>query len=78
MVISFTDRLGRTGTVTRDLEVRYDGPWRDEVEAYVDYLEREYQTEQDNVDLPLVAHELLIVLPEQLPVSDVKQREIDE
>lgn len=77
MLLSFTDRLGRSGAVTEDLEVRYDGPWRDEIEALVARLERDHGTDED-VDLQMVVQDLLLDLPEVVPVTEVRRREIGD
>lgn len=77
MRLSFTDQQGHSGTITEDLEVRYDGPWSDEVEAFVDRLEADRDTDED-VDLQMIIQDLLLDLPEEVPVTEVRRREVGD
>lgn len=73
MKIVFEDHLGDEGRVLGDLTVDYEGRWSDEVESVVDALGA-VQSQRDGQDLATVDQELLLELPEQVPVTEIERR----
>lgn len=69
MPVTFKDRKGDHGEVTDSFEVRYSGEWKDEVRAVVSEVADE--TPDD------VVTELLLELPEQAPLTEVRRDEGD-
>lgn len=74
MEIVFEDHLGVEGRVLGDLTVDYEGRWSDEVESVVDALEAAVEAERDVPGLATVDQELLIQLPERVPVTEIERR----
>lgn len=77
MFISFVDENGVSGRVSEDLTVEYDGDWLEDVESYLAELEDEFTTDEE-VQLgpdPDLVQEVLIELPEQLPIVEVERHD---
>lgn len=75
MKIVFVDQFGAEGSVREDLTVDYDGAWRDEIESYVDSLGTEVGSNDDGPQLAAVHQDILLEIPERVPVTEIERRE---
>lgn len=75
--ISFVDENGVSGRVSEDLTVEYDGDWLEEIEDFLGELEAEFSIEEDREagSDPDLVHEVLIELPEQVPIVEVERHD---
>ena len=71
--VVFRDAENRNGCITEQLEVYYDGPWKATVEAYIEGVEAEYDTEADSFPTGDVYSRLVIELPEEAPIVEIKR-----
>lgn len=69
MIVRFKDRSGHYGEVTDSFEVEYSGRWRQEVREVVSRIAEEATDD--------VVTELLLELPEQAPLTEVRRDERD-
>lgn len=75
MNIVFVDQFGAEGRVSGDLTLEYEGPWRDEIESFVDALQAAAGAAESGPELAAVDQELLLGLPERVPVTEIERRE---
>ena len=73
MKLTFEDADGRSGIVSDDLTVQYDGPWRDDVRRCVQRVGERYRTSDDEVLGEAALDTLVIELPEERRVVDARQ-----
>lgn len=72
--VEFVDRNGVSGVVDTELTVEYDGTYR-EVETYVNAVRDEFGADNGQSPPEDAFEELLIDLPQKLPVQEVHIRE---
>lgn len=72
-MISFVDANGDRGEITEEFRTRYDGKWSEDVEEYLDELQREVA--DGEVDERRRAFDRVILdLPERTRVVEVERR----
>lgn len=72
MYVIFEDENGRTGEVTDDLDLEYDGRWEDELEDRLEYVEG--RCDDDGEASDQVVRELVLELPEAPHVVRAERR----
>lgn len=73
MRLTFEDADGRTGVVTDDLTVEYDGVWEEAVRERVEAVKDEHEID-GNVDQEVVLDTLVIELPKEPRVVEAQRR----
>lgn len=63
MEIEFTDIVGERGVITEEFAVEYEGPWRDDLEAFVEKTVDEHAGETSESIAEDIMQELVISLP---------------
>lgn len=72
--LRITDPTGRTGFVTEDLDVDYDGEWRPYIERLIDDVSRDCAERDGDPEeyVSRIFQALVTVLPRRLPIRDVE------
>lgn len=73
MIVTFEDAEGKTGRVTDDLTVEYDGEWPEQVEERVEVVADRYRN-GDRVLGEAALSTLVTELPEQPRVVEAERR----
>lgn len=73
MKVTFEDADGRTGVVTDDLDVEYDGQWEPAVRDRVEAVREEHEIE-GQIDEEVVLDTLVIELPKEPRVVEAQRR----
>lgn len=74
MWLRFQDEHGRRGKVTADFRMDYEGYWKDEVSECLTKLEQELHAEDETIEPDTIFREILLELPEQVPITRVERR----
>lgn len=72
MILTFEDADGRSGRVTGDLAVEYDGQWERQVEACVESVAEEYRSNGNVADEEALST-LVVELPKQARVVEAER-----
>lgn len=66
---------GQTGAITADFEAGYTGRWAQEVTEYIRRVEEEHTDDSGNIQVENAVNQIVIKLPEKVPIAEVKRDE---
>lgn len=75
MKLVFTDISGESGVITDEFDVDYTGRWESEITAYVQDVATQHTDTNGTVQVTAAFSQLVIELPHQFPVVEVKRDE---
>lgn len=73
--IIFTDEEGRTGRITDELNVVYEGPWKSAISIYVDLVATEFRDGDGELRVEDAFTEFVVGLPSEAPLVSVEREE---
>lgn len=73
MILTFEDTDGRTGTVTGELTLEYDGEWEGQIRERVEDVKDRYRTDDDEVMGEEALNTLLRELPQEPRVVEAER-----